>query len=89
MYRLRLATSSHLGNDLFSVSPFQYRDNKFVIGQSLEKAPGQSSHTGVNTRSGSQLTINIRNAGAATMMHVLLHYEQIVNLSASGVEVLD
>ena len=89
MYRLRLATSSHLGNDLFSISPFQYRDNKFVIGQSLEKAPGQSSHTGVNTRSGSQLTINIRNAGAATMMHVLLHYEQIVNLSASGVEVLD
>ena len=88
-YRLRLATSAHMGSDLFSFSPCQHRNSKFIIGQSLEKAPGQSSHAGINTRSGSQLTLNFRNLWAATMIHAILHYEQIVNLSAAGVEVLD
>ena len=88
-YRLRLAQQAHRGADTFSISPFDYRNDKFIIGQSLEKAPGQSAHTGVNTRSGSQLTLNFRNLGAATMVHVVLHYEQIVNLSAAGVEILD
>ena len=89
MYRLRLATAEHMGNDTFTISSKDYRNTKFIIGQSLEKAGGQSSHTGINTRSGSQLSLNFRNLGAATMIHVVLHYEQIVNLSASGVEVLD
>ena len=89
MYRLRLATAEHTGNDTFAISSKDYRNTKFIIGQSLEKAGGQSSHTGINTRSGSQLSLNFRNLGAATMIHVVLHYEQIVNLSAAGVEVLD
>jgi hypothetical protein len=59
------------------------------VAQSLEKAPGGSAHTGVNTRSGAQLTLNFRNLGDSTLIHVILHYEQIVNVSASGAEVLD
>ena len=59
------------------------------MGQSFEKAPGGGAHTGVNTRSGAQLTLNFRNLGATTLVHVVLHYEQIVNVSAAGAEVLD
>jgi hypothetical protein len=70
------------------MSSAEYRMNKFVLGQNLQKAPG-SSHTGINTRSGSQLTLNFRNLGASTMIHVILVYEQVVNVSAAGVEVLD
>ena len=88
-YRLRLATTAHLGNDLFSISGSDYRNTKFIIGQSFEKAPGQSSHTGINTRSGSQLSLNFRNLGDTTMVHVVMHYEQILNLSAAGAEMLD
>ena len=88
-YRLRLATTAHLGNDLFSISGASYRTDKFIIGQSFEKAPGQSSHTGINTRSGSQLSLNFRNLGDVTMVHVVLHYEQILSLSAAGAEMLD
>ena len=77
MYRLRLATAAHMGSDLSTITPFQHRNTKFIIGQSLEKAPGQSSHTVINTRSGSQLTLNFKNLRTATMRHVLLHYEQI------------
>ncbi len=31
-YRLRLAPSAHLGNDIFSITGEAYRDNKFIIG---------------------------------------------------------
>ena len=88
-YRLRLTQLTHQGTDSFSISPYLYRNSNFVIGQSLEKCPGSASHTGVNTRSGSQLTLNFRNLGQATMMHVVLLYDEIVNVSAAGVEVLD
>ena len=88
-YRLRLATSAHLGNDVFSITGEDYRNDKFIIGQSFEKAPGQSSHTGINTRCGSQLSLNFKNLGATTMVHVVMHYEQVLNLSAAGAEILD
>ena len=78
-YRLRLAQQAHQGTD----------NAKFVIGQSFEKAPGGGARTGVNTRSGAQLTLNFRNLGATTLVHVVLHYEQIVNVSAAGAEVLN
>ncbi len=86
MCRLRLATAAHVGSDLSTSTPFQYRSTQFIIGQSLEKAPGQSNRTGISTRSGSRLTLNFKNLGTATMCHVLLHYGQIANLSAAGVE---
>ena len=35
------------------------------------------------------LTLNFKNLGAAHMIHVVLVYDQVVNLSAAGVEVLD
>jgi hypothetical protein len=44
----------------------------------------------VNTRSGSQLTLNFRGLPTAiNTIHVVLHYEVAVNVSAAGIEVLD
>ena len=37
----------------------------------------------------SQLTLNLKNTGDATTCHVILVYDQVCNVSASGVEVLD
>ena len=59
------------------------------MGQTFEKGAGQSSHTGINTRSGSTLTLNFKNMRTAQMMHAVLVYDQVVNLSAAGVEVMD
>ena len=86
---MRLASRAHQGSDSFSIEPHRYRLDKFVVGQSFEKAPGQSAHSGINTRSGSQLTLNLRNLGSMTMIHCVLVCEQVVNVSAAGVEVLD
>ena len=61
-----------------------------LVAQHFEKAPGSSAHTGVNTRSGAQLQINCKNCPAnTTLMHVILFYDQIVNVSAAGAEILD
>ena len=87
-YRLRLCEQTHGGRDSFGITPSEYISNTFIVGQSLEKASG-SAHTGLNTRSGSQLTVNLKNLNNATTLHVVLKFEQIVNLSAAGTQVLD
>jgi len=87
-YRLRLCEQTHGGRDAFGITPNQYFTDKFIIGQSLEKASG-SAHTGTNTRSGSQMTLNFKNLEGASTIHVILKYEQIVNLSGAGTQVLD
>jgi hypothetical protein len=89
-YRLRHAQLMHTGKDSFSLSPYQYRTDHFIGAMNFEKALGQAGHTGVNTRSGSQLTLNFRGLPSnINTTHVILHYEQAVNVSAAGIEVLD
>jgi hypothetical protein len=88
-YRLRLTTAAHLGNDIFSISGEDYRTDTFIIGQSFEKAPGMNAHTGYNTRSGAQLCLNFRNLGDTSMVHCVLVYDSVLNLSATGAEILD
>ena len=89
-YRLRLAQLMHQGNDSFSITPHAYRSNKFITAMNFEKCPGMAGHTGVNTRSGSQLTFHFRGLQTTiNTIHVILHYEVAVNVSAAGVEVLD
>ena len=78
-----------MGSDSLGISSHLYRTNKFIVAQSLEKAPGSSALTGVNTRSGAQLTLNFKKLAAIMTVHVVLHYEQILNVSAAGAEVLD
>ena len=88
-YRLRLTTASHLGNDVFSISGEDYRGDTFIIGQSFEKAPGMNAHAGYNTRSGAQLCLNFKNLGQVSMVHCVLVYDSVLNLSAAGAEILD
>jgi hypothetical protein len=89
-HRLRVAQLIHQGSDSFSISSSQYRSNRFIGAMNLEKAPGAASHTGINTRSGSQLSLNFKNLGASVrQIHVVMHYEVVCNVSASGVDILD
>jgi hypothetical protein len=89
-HRLAVAQQMHASRETFSISPWQYRTTKFIGAMNFEKALGESSHTGVNTRSGSQLTLNFRGLPAnIDTIHVILHFEVAVNVSAAGIEVLD
>jgi hypothetical protein len=85
-YRLSLAQLMHS----FSISPQQYKGTKFIGAMNFERALGQAGHSGVNTRSGSQLTPHFRGLPSSiNTIHVVLHYEVAVNVSAAGIEVLD
>ncbi|MCP3884672.1 MAG: hypothetical protein GY700_04180 [Propionibacteriaceae bacterium] len=88
-YRLRQAQLIHHGTDSFSITSKKYQQSEFVAALNLERCPGGAAHSGVNTGAGSQLTINLRNTKTVTSVHVVLHYDQVVNVSAAGVEVLD
>ena len=88
-YRMRQALEAMRGDMQVGIPSNDYRSLKFLFAQHFEKAPGSSAHTGVNTRSGAQLQINVKNAVNATLMHCILFYDQVVNISAAGAEVLD
>jgi hypothetical protein len=84
-YRLRQTMPGQLALDTA-----KYGDDHFVTGLSLEKVPNGGAHTGANTRSGSQLSVVVRNPGADIVyMYVTLLFDAVCNLSSSGPEVLD
>jgi hypothetical protein len=83
-YRLRQMHPGALHLDTYS-----YGLNRFVTGLSLERVPNGENFTGFNTRSASQLTVHCKNTAAAVMMHLVLIYDNVANLSSAGVEVLD
>jgi len=88
-HRLRVAQLMHQGTDSCSITPLQFQTYTHILGMNLEKTPGRAAHTGRNTRGGSQLTLNFKQLHEITSIHVVLHFEQVVNVSAAGIEVLD
>ena len=87
--RLRNAKLMLTGNDSISITPAGYKNNKFITALSFEKAASATSHSGINTRSGSQLTLHLRNTNAATTIHVLLLYDAVCDIGLSGTVALD
>jgi len=79
-----------------SISPLQYRNNKFIIGCDTEKAL-QAGFTGLNTRQGDLLSVKIKlmdkdicdHTKMPDILYVVLHSDQIMEISDAGVQVFD
>ena len=79
-----------------SISPLQYRTDHFIIGCDTEKAL-QAGFTGLNTRQGDLLSIKIKAMDKSTLstskmpdtMYIVLHSDQIMEISDQGVQVFD
>ena len=77
-----------------SMSPMQYRYDHFVVGIDTEKAIG-ASYTGLSTRSGDLLSVRVKSTGSmlATEMpsqvHIVLHSDNMLEISDAGVSVFD
>lgn len=79
-----------------SITPVQYRNEHFVFGIDCEKALGVG-YTGINSRSGDLLTIRakaldktvLNNTKMPTQMHILLHSDQMLEVSDSSTTVFD
>ena len=87
-----------LGSNFHSVniSPLQYRNNHFIIGCDTEKTL-QAGFTGLNTRQGDLLSIKVKSMDKAVndkdkmpdTLYVVLHSDQIMEISDAGVQVSD
>ena len=86
-------------NNIFhnvNISPLQYRNNKFIIGCDTEKAL-QAGLTGLNTRQGDLLSVKIKamhnhvhtKLKMPDTLYVVLHSDQIVEISDSGVQAVN
>ncbi len=75
----------------FDISAKEYRDSKCIIGIDTEKMLS-AGFSGLNTRSGDLMRIrfeanNAANAGDS--MHIVLHSDQILEVSDTGIRVVD
>jgi hypothetical protein len=69
----------------------EYVDDKFIIGFDLEKMLG-ASFTGYNSKSGDLLTVKLKNtamANGADMIYTTLHYDALLEISDTGVTVME
>ena len=74
----------------------EYKESEFIFGFNLEKVP-DSSYTGINTRAGQQMLVKVKplNQGVLTSalmpdrIYITLLSEQIINISDSGIELMD
>ena len=79
-----------------SISPLQYRNNRFIIGCDTEKAL-QAGFTGLNTRQGDLLSVKVKAMDKSVLtaskmpdtMYIVLHSDQIMEISDAGVQVFD
>ena len=83
--------SSSLHN--FDIDSHEYRTSKFIWATDMEKVL-EASWTGANTRAGDILNVSFthndsNSANYATSMHIVLHSDQIVQISDSGCTVFD
>ena len=77
----------------FDVDAHEYRTCKFIWATDMEKVL-EAGFTGMNTRSGDVLNVRFDHndgtaANYATSMHILLHSDNVIQISDSGVQVYD
>ena len=79
-------------NNLHSINiqPYEYRNNKFVVGFDTEKMLGLS-FTGANTKN-SLMTIRLKTLDGeyvASRMHIILVAQQVIEVSDTGITIFD
>lgn len=75
----------------FDINACEYRDSKFILGIDTEKVL-EAGYTGLNTRAGDMMRVrlNTKDGGRqGDSMHIVLHSDQIVEVTDSGVTVFD
>ena len=77
----------------FDINAHEYRTTKLVLGLDLERVL-EAGFTGLNTRAGDLMSILFNHSDAtetnwATSMHIVLHSDNILEISNTGVSVYD
>ena len=76
------------------MTPMQYRYDHFVLGIDTEKSLG-ASYTGLSTRSGDLLSVRVKSTGSMSatdmpsQVHIVLHSDNMLEITNAGVSVYD
>jgi hypothetical protein len=100
-YRLRQAIGRHWGDSSIDIHPNQYSWSHWIAAQDLELMathPGADdvAFTGANTTNGQIIEVSLSglhageddNTLAPTEIFACLHYDVVLNITSSGVDVL-
>ena len=102
LYHLKKSLNIHHNGSTYSLgmTPQEYRTHKHIQAFDFQKAIGVFG-SGISTKSGDLLTIKLQNlisknnrnqnmnGGTADLMFALLEYDMIIDISDSGISVLD
>ena len=92
-YQLRKCMGVESSNfHSLDISPYEYRNHKFIAAFDTEKALG-ASFTGLNIKTGSLMTLKMKSGTTAAQMpdtvYLVLHFDSIMNIRDSGIEVFE
>ena len=83
----RLCAQISDGTDTFGIQYQDFIGTKFWSAFSLEKAAGESVHSGTNTM-GQILYVNMKGLGSAiTSVHVVVVFDSVAAITSGGIEV--
>ena len=92
-YQLRKCMGTETSNfHSLDITPLEYRTHKFIAAFDTEKNLG-SAFTGINIKQGSLMTLKMRSIATSAQMpdtvYIVLHFDSIVSIRDSGVEVFE
>ena len=95
-YQLRKCMGTESSNfHSLDITPKQYRNHTHIIAFDTEKNLG-SAFTGLNIKQGSLINLKMRAVGAAVIssvvadtVYVTLHFDSILSIKDSGVEIFE
>ena len=92
-YQLKKCMGTECSNfHSLDITPYEFRNHKFIAAFDTEKALG-ASFTGINIKQGSLMTLKMKSGAASAQMpdtvYLILHFDSILNIRDSGIEVFE
>jgi len=92
-YQLRKCMGVESSNfHSLDISPLEYRNHKFVLAFDTEKMLG-TAFSGINIKTGSLMTLKMKSTAPAADMpdtcYLVLHFDSILSIRDSGIEVFE
>ena len=89
--RLRQAAGSFYGSSDHSISPADYANGCYVLGNNFEKVDSQASHSGYSTKDGSIVQLTIENSGLSAGDACLIYqvYDGLLSIQDGSCSVFE
>ena len=89
--RLRQAAGSFYGSSDHSISPADYANGCYILGNNFDKVDSMASHSGYATKDGSIVQLTIENSGLSAGDECIIYqvYDGLLSIQASSCSVFE